>query len=198
MSRTPAPPLWSTVTIAEHTFQLLNFDHPRIAARVLGDIDAGMAVYYDRRWATTERFCRFLVAEPAWVAGRTVLVLGAGVGLETLVIGSLCTQLYINDLAPGALELCAWQLRRNSITDFVCLPGRYEDLALPPVDLLVGCFLVYNRDTAQAMRQLLARRTPPVLLINDNMPVMRQLVRKTTRLVRPLLRPDDTICLLFA
>jgi hypothetical protein len=197
MPRTPSPRLWSTLSLAGHRFQLLNLDHPQIAACILGDLDAGIAVYYDRRWDLTTRFCRFLLAHPAWVAGRSVLVLGAGIGLETLVIGRLCTRLYLNDRAPGALDLCAQQLRWNGITDFTCLPGSYETLALPPVDLLVGCYLVYNRDTAAAMRQLLARRTPPVLLSNDNLLSWQSLLRETRRPHRPLLPPDDFPCLLF-
>jgi predicted nicotinamide N-methyase len=163
----------------------------------MGDLDAGIAVYYDRRWAVTDRCSRFFLAEPTWVADRTVLVLGAGVGLETLVIGRLCHRLYINDLAPAALQLCTLQLRRNGIRHVTCLPGRYEHLVFPPVDLIVGCFLVYNRDTGAAMQQLLTRRTPPVLLMNDNMPCFRALVRKTSRQVRSLLPPDDTPCCLF-
>jgi predicted nicotinamide N-methyase len=197
MSQAPFPPLWLSVDIAEHCFRLLNLDHPEISARILSDIDAGTAVYYDRRWSLTDRFCRFLLAEPAWVAGRTVLVLGAGVGLETLVIGRLCDQLYINDLSPVALELCAWQLSQNGMGEVTCLPGRYEHLVLPPVDLLVGCFLVYSRDSASAMRHLLERRTPPVLLMNDNTASLRTLVRRTSRQVRSLLPTGDIPCLLF-
>ena len=123
MPRTPPPHLWSSYTLAGHRFQLLNPDHPEIAARVLGDLDAGIAVYYDSRWDLTTQFCRFLLTHPTWVAGRSVLVLGAGIGLETLVIGRLCTTLYVNDRAPGALDLCAQQLRQNGITDFTCLCG---------------------------------------------------------------------------
>ena len=197
MFRSLAPSMWCSVDLAGRCFQALNLDHPRIAVRIMDDLDAGVAVYYDRRWAVTDRCCRFFLAEPAWVTDRTVLVLGAGVGLETLVIGSLCRRLYINDLAPAALTLCTLQLRRNGIRNVTCLPGRYEHLALPPVDLIVGCFLVYNRDTGAAMRQLLARCTPPVLLMNDNMSCFRTLVKKTSRQVRSLFPPDDIPCLLF-
>ena len=192
------PPLWHTVTIATHSFQVLNLDHPRITARIIDDMDAGVEVYYDRRWAATERFSRFLLANPGWVGNRSVLVLGAGIGLETLVIGQLCQTLYINDLAPAALELCGWQLRRNGITDFSCLPGRYETLQVPPVDLIAGCFLVYNRETATAMRQLLARCAAPVLLMNDPMPDWHTLMREVARPRRSLLPPDDDPCILFS
>jgi hypothetical protein len=197
MPRTPSPRLWSTYTLAGQRFQLLNLDHPEITSRVLGDLDAGIAVYYDNRWDLTTRFCRFLLAHPAWVSGHSVLVLGAGIGLETLVIGRLCTTLYVNDRAPGALDLCAQQLRQNGITEFTCLCGSYETLELPQVDLLVGCYLVYNRDTAAAMRQLLARYTSPVLLCNGNLLSWQSLLRETTRPYRALLPPDDFPCLLF-
>jgi predicted nicotinamide N-methyase len=197
MRQSMTPPLWLPQDVAGRRFQILNLDHPHIAAHVMEDLDTGVQVYYDQRWQVTHRFCHFLLAEPAWVTDRTVLVLGAGVGLETLVIGSLCHNLYINDLAPHALALCTQQLRQNGCTHFSCLPGRYEHLSLPVVDLIVGCFLVYNRNTATAMRQLLTRPTPPILLVNDNMPVFRRLLRQVARPHRFLLPPDDIPCLLF-
>ena len=197
MSQTPAPPYWRSVTLAGYSFQLLNLDHPQVSARILGDLDAGIAVTYDQRWDVTARFGNFLLANPHWMAGRTVLVLGAGVGLETLVIGRFCHHLYLNDVAPAALALGAEQLRRNGMAHFTCLCGRYETLPLPPVDLLVGCYLVYSRDTAAAMRQLLARSTPPMLLSNDNLLSWQALLRSTRRPYRPLLSPDDFPCVLF-
>src|SRR5262245_36545928 len=197
MPQTPPLRLWSTCTLAGNHFQLLNPDHPEIAAHVLADLAACIAVYSASRWDLTTQFCRFLLAHPAWISGRSVLVLGAGIGLETLVIGRLCTTLYVNDRAPGALDLCAQQLRQNEITDFTCLCGSYETLDLPPVDLLVGCYLVYNRDTAAAMRQLLTRHTPPVLLCNDNLLSWQALLRESKRPYRALLPPNDFPCLLF-
>ena len=197
MSQPPTRRYWHRISLDGHSFQLLNLDHPRVSARILGDLDAGIAVTYDRRWDVTARFGRFLLANPEWVADREVLVLGAGVGLETLVIGRLCHHLYLNDLAPSALALGAEQLQRNGMANFTCLCGRYEALPLPPVDLLVGCYLVYSRDTAAAMRQLLTRPTPPVLLSNDNLLSWQALLRATTRPYRRLLPPDDLHCVLF-
>lgn len=197
MPRATVPPLWHTISIVGQTFQLLNLDHPDITARIIEDIDAGVDVYYDRRWSVTERFCHFLLEQPTWVVERSVLILGAGIGLETLVIGRLCGKLYINDLAPAAIELCERQLCHNNITDVSSLPGRYETLDLPPVDLVVGCFLIYNRETVVAMQQFLQRCTAPVLLINDKMPMLHTLTNQTSRSHRFLLPPDDDPCILF-
>ncbi len=197
MSSTAPPSVWSPCTLAGQRFQLFNLDHPRIAACVLGDMHAGVAVYYDQRWDITTRFCRFLLAHPTWVADRAVLVLGAGLGLETLVIGRLCRTLYLNDRAPGALDLCVQQLRQNGITQVTCLCGSYETVELPPVDILVGCYLVYSRDTTASMRQLLARHTPPLLLSNDNLLSWQALLRETRRPYRLLVPPDDLPCVLF-
>lgn len=197
MSQAPELPYWHSITLDGHSFQLLNLDHLEISTRILGDLDAGITVTYDYRWDVTARFGSFLLANPEWVAGRTVLVLGAGVGLETLVIGRLCRHLYLNDLAPAALALSAEQLQHNGIAHFTCLCGRFETLPLPPVDLVVGCYLVFSRDTAAAMRQFLARATPPVLLINDNLLNWQSLLKTTRRPYRLLLPPDDLPCVLF-
>ncbi len=156
-----------------------------------------MAAYYDNRWDVIERFCRFLIDNPQWVSGRRVLVPGAGVGLETVVIGSLCGQLYINDIAPTAPELCGMQLHRNGVHAFEVVPGSYETIPLPPVDLIAGCYLVYDSHTADAVARLLARAPAPVLLMNDNMEVFQRLVRAAPRPARPLLPPDELPCLLF-
>jgi hypothetical protein len=48
------------------------------------------------------------------------------------------------------------------------------------------------------MQRFLARPTPPVLLVNDNMPVFRQLLRHTVRPHQALLSANDFPCLLFA
>ena len=58
MPRTPLPHLWSTVTLARHRFQPLNLDHPQIAARILGDLEAGIAVYYLLSWQALLRETR--------------------------------------------------------------------------------------------------------------------------------------------
>jgi len=189
--------LWIPFKIAHFNFQLLNLDHPCIETDILDEIEAGVDVYYDRRWTVTEAFCHFLIEQPEWVADRSVMVLGAGIGIETLVIGRLCKKIYINDLAPTALDLCARQLRKNGMGNVELLPGRYEAIDCPPVDIIVGCYIVYNPDTAKALKQFLNLCPCPILLMNEYMSSLQTLLKTTSRRNRSLLSEEPYLCILF-
>jgi len=190
-------PLWIDIKLGQFLFHVLNLDHPDVEAVILSEMNSGVDVYYDRRWEVTEVFCRFLISDPAWVTNRSVLVIGAGVGLETLVIGRFCKKMILNDLAPVALNLCARQLRKNRIFHFELMPGRFETLDYPIVDIVIGCFLVYNADTALTMTHFLARCAHPVLLMNEGVPRFRKLVKKYPRETRCLFEKNGFVCILF-
>ena len=176
----------------------LNLDHPEVVAKVIEEIDAGVDVYYDNRWEATECFCRFFLEEPHWVRDLRVLVLGAGVGMEAVIVGSLCKRLLVNDLAPVALELSAEQLRENGVHNFDLLSGRYETLAFEHVDIAVGSFLVYDADTASAMKTFLDRHAAiPLILVNDTMPDFRGLLATTVRPWRDLTSIEGVRLVLF-
>ena len=172
---------WHTINLGGDDLKLLNLEHPDIHNRVIAEIEAGVDVYYDRRWEATEQFGRLLYARSEIVAGKSVLILGAGVGLEAIVIGGFCEKLWINDLAPVSIELCSEQLEENDITGYGVLPGHYETLHLPDVDLIVGCFLVYDRKTRGAMSQLLRDTDTPILLVNEELDAFRSLMRTPPR-----------------
>jgi predicted nicotinamide N-methyase len=175
--------LWYELEIADELIQLMNLEHPEVHRRVIAEIDAGIDVYYDSRWKATEQFGRLLFDQPELVAGRSILIVGAGVGLETVIIGKLCRKLYLNDLAPVSLELCIEQLERNGLTDVSVLPGRFEAVDLPDVDLIVGCFVIYERETREAMETLLGQTEVPVLLVNEELDAFRSLMQSTRRAV---------------
>jgi predicted nicotinamide N-methyase len=180
-----------------YTLFVLNLDHPEIEAAIIKEIESGVDVYYDRRWEITKDFCQFLIEQPHWVEDRSVLVLGAGIGMETLIIGRLCRKIYLNDRAPVALELCARQLERNGIDRFEVIPGRYEAIPVPPIDIVAGCNIVYNPDTSAAMKRFLNQHNGPVLLMNEPMPGFTKLVKTTTRKTRFVLREDTHSCVLL-
>jgi len=189
--------VWIETKLGNQTFHLLNLDHPDIEDAIVSEIDSGVDVYYDQRWNVTEKFCQFLVDQPEWVIDRSVLVLGTGIGMETLLIGRLCQKIYLNDLALIALDLCARQLRKNGINNFELLPGRYEGIDIPPVDIVIGCYLVYNQETIKAMRQFLKSCSSPVILMDEPNTSFQRFVRATNRKTRHLLSESEFSCILF-
>ncbi len=169
--------LWSEVLIGDERYIWMNLDHPAIEQRILAEMDAGIAVYYDRRWETTGVFSEWMVGHPEVIRGKRVLVLGAGVGVETLIIGRHCRHVWINDLAPVALELCAEQLEQNGIKNYSMLPGRFEELDLPEVDLVVASFLIYNNETLQPIRAFIQRNTAPLIVVNERLKPFRKFLK---------------------
>ena len=190
-------PKWIQKTIENQVFRMLNPDHPEINSLVMDDIDSGVDVYYDQRWSETELFCRFLLSHPQWLSGRSILVLGAGMGMEALVAGRLGNKLYLNDYSKVALALNAMQLKENGITAVELLPGRYEKMKLPDVDMAIGCFLVYNDETLAAMRTFIEQYAGRLILMNGDMPAFNQLCASTDRRTETLFTDKKSRCVLF-
>ena len=187
--------MWKLYTASTHTFEVLDLEHPKVSADILGDIRAGTEVYYDRRWQASERLCAWLLENPGLLKGKRVLVLGCGVGLESLAACALSAHVHLNDLSPVALRLSAAQLERNGLSNYDLLPGPYEALELPPIDLALGSFLIYNKNTRTAMQTLLAKTSVPVWVCNDTMPAFTKLLKQTGRQVEMLVRWEDAVCL---
>lgn len=164
-----AEELWKKTAIGENQFFLMNLDHPFVEARVIAEMESGVDVYYDRRWGATGILTQWMAQNLPYFQEKRVLALGAGVGAETLILGKYAEHIWINDLAPAALELCAEQMEKNDLANFTNLLGRYEDLALPEVDLVVGGFLIYNDDTLAAMEAFLASHAGDVILVNERL-----------------------------
>ena len=169
--------LWQDAQIGQEHYTLMNLEHPHAEARVRSDMDAGVAVYYDRRWSITKVLAAWLLENVAVFRGKRVLVLGAGIGVETLVLARHGAHVWVNDLAPAALELCVEQLKQNGLHNYTQLLGRYEALELPEVDLVVAGFLIYNKDTLAAMRTFLAHHHGDVLLVNERLKAFRSFLK---------------------
>ncbi|MGZ0657506.1 methyltransferase domain-containing protein [Coraliomargarita sp. W4R53] len=169
--------LWQDTRIGQEHFTLMNLEHPKVEARVRSDMEAGIEVYYDRRWSITQVLTDWLLKNMEVFRGKRVLVLGAGVGAEALVLARHAQHVWVNDLAPAALELCAEQLNKNGLHNYTELLGRYETLEFPQVDLVVAGFLIYNKDTLTAMRAFLASHQGDVLLINERLKQFRSFLK---------------------
>lgn len=169
--------LWEETSIGQEQYTLMNLEHSHVEALVRSDMDAGVAVYYDRRWSITTVLTAWLLEHVDVFRGKRVLVLGAGVGAEALVLARHAEHVWVNDLAPAALELCAEQLNQNGLHNYTELLGRYEAIDFPEVDLVVAGFLIYNKDTLAAMRAFLARHQGDVLLVNERLKAFRSFLK---------------------
>ncbi len=167
-----APKNYKNHKVGGETFALLDLDCRDVEVRVLEEMDAGVQVYYDRRWGATGIFSEWALAKEnrGKFEGKNILALGAGIGLETLVFAKLGAHVWLNDLAPVALEMCVEQLEANGLTNYTVLLGKCEEVPLPKtLDLAVGCFFIYNKTTAAAMSGFLERFPKEVILVNENL-----------------------------
>ena len=162
--------------IGKDYFHLMNLKHPRVEKEVMAEMEAGVDVYYDRRWEVTATLTEWLSKNLNLFRDKKALILGAGVGAETLILSKYAEQIWINDLAPTAIDLCAEQLEKNQLRNYTPLIGTYETLDLPKVDLVVASFLIYNDETFQAMRAFLRQHQGKVILMNERLAPFPQLL----------------------
>jgi predicted nicotinamide N-methyase len=160
-------------------------------------MDSGVEVYYDRRWGLTQEFCGFVHEVPELFKDKDIFVAGAGIGAEAVVVGNLAKKLYINDLAPVALDYCARQLLQNGISNFEKIEGSYGEIGIPDVDLTVACFCVYNSPTMKAMKSLIEKCKCPILIVNDPLPAFVRLLKAVKRARRPVVSEERFPCYLF-
>ena len=164
-----ADELWTSENVGGEEFQLMNLEHSSVDERVMVEMEAGVDVYYDRRWLATAVLTDWLGEHRELFEGKKVLALGVGVGEESLLLGKYGEHIWLNDLAPVSLELCAEQMEENGLSNFTLLAGRYEQLKLPKVDLVIGGFLIYNEDTCAAMEAFLKEHQGKVILVNERL-----------------------------
>jgi len=189
--------IWTTQTFKNHKFKLLDLDHPEIEKDILGEIKSGVDVYYDRRWGLTQEFCEFLYEIPEFLENKNILIVGAGIGAETVVIGSMAKKLYINDLAPVALDFCAKQLLENGICNFETIPGSYGTMEIPDVDLAVACFCVYTAETMRSMQSFIERSGSPVLVVNETLSSFVRLLKSAKRKRKRFVSEERFPCYIF-
>ena len=189
------PPLFSPTRIGTTTFALMNLNHPRVEKEIMAEMSQGIDVYYDRRWETTGILTEWLAQNIDLFRDKRVLILGAGVGAETLILGRHASHVWINDLAPTAVTLCQEQLVKNGIHNATSLPGRYEQLDLPEVDLIVASFLVYNNETYHAMSAFMDEHQGEIILVNERLAPFPKLLSERPH--RILFEKDAALGVIF-
>jgi len=189
---------WIKTEVGGERFKLIDLDDRVVEERIMEEMGAGVSVFYDRRWEITAYLTDWLGKHRELYEGKDVLVLGAGVGAETLLLGKLAKRIWINDLAPVSIELCLEQLAQNGLKNVTALPGRYENLDLPQVNLTVASFLVYDAETRASMKDYLNDLKVSgwqLILMNEKLPDFTALLKEEPHEV--LFEKEGALCVRF-
>lgn len=189
------PPLFKPYLIGSETFALMELKHPQVEQEIIAEMSQGIDVYYDRRWATTGVLTEWFAQNTDLFLGKRVLIIGAGIGAETLILGRHASHIWINDISPTALILCQEQLKENGIENATSLVGRYEELDLPEVDLVVASFLVYNDDTYRSMSTYMDQHQGNLILVNERLAPFPKILKEREH--RILFEKGAAVCAHF-
>jgi len=121
-------------------------------------------------WESAVGLARHLAAHPELVAGKTVLELGAGVGLPGLVARSLGAEVWQTDHQPGALSLLRINAADNGLPPPQTFLADWRSWNHPTrYDVVLGADILYERAMHFYLETLFPRCLAPngTLLISD-------------------------------
>lgn len=112
-------------------------------------------------WTSAVGLARRLAAEPALVRGKTVLELGAGVGLPGMVAQALGAKVTQTDYQADALNLARINAYRNGVEGISYLFADWREFSpVETYDMVIGSDVLYERtlhaDVARILRGVLA------------------------------------------
>lgn len=97
-------------------------------------------------WESAVGLARFLAADPAQVAGKRVLELGAGVGLPGIVAQALGAQVWQTDHQKGALQVAQENARQNGVGGIQQFLADWRGWSHSTrYDILLGADILYER-----------------------------------------------------
>lgn len=116
------------------------------------DGSAGAAPYWARVWPAAQVLCRFLAADPALYRNRTVLEIGAGLGLPSLLCATEAAAVWCTDLSPQMQPFVQAAAAANGFTHVQV--GRFDwnqDTDYPGADLVLMADLGYDPRSLQGL-----------------------------------------------
>ncbi len=97
-------------------------------------------------WEAAVGAAEHLEANPALVAGKSVLELGGGLGFAGMVAQSLGGRVCQTDHQPGALTIARWNAQKNGITEIEYRIADWRDWNhKKKYDVILGADILYER-----------------------------------------------------
>lgn len=157
-----------TVTVAEHTFQLLlpadpdqvfyHLEYHPEAASELGDDP-----YWAQLWPTSLRLAECIL-KTKWTLPARAIELGCGVGLTGLAALAAGMQVTFSDYNPLAVELAVENARCNGF-ESSGLVLDWRDPPRQPFDVLLASDVIYDRKLHAPLLGTLESLTTPASIV---------------------------------
>lgn len=91
-------------------------------------VDTG-DLYWAKVWPASIALSRFLHTNTDYIKDKTILELGAGLGLPSLTAAASARQIYCSDLSPEAMRIVTASAKHNNITNVQCAVYKWQQPA---------------------------------------------------------------------
>lgn len=124
-------------------------------------LSCGEGNYWHVTWPTAVLLARCLAtpARQRTLAGKQVLVIGCGAGLEAMVLAKLGAVVSVLDHIPAALDLVARNCALNQLapvtTHACCWQDAHALRRLPAYEVVIGSDVLYDTMAARGVARLL-------------------------------------------
>lgn len=101
--------------------------------------------FWARVWPSALGMCQFLEANTAFILGKRVVELGAGLGLPSLLSAHFAKEVLCTDCSTEAMELVCQSVALNKLRNVKCACFNWHSQeALPAFDVLLLSDINYN------------------------------------------------------
>jgi predicted nicotinamide N-methyase len=114
--------------------------------------------YWSRLWPSGIALAQWLMAEPERVEGRSVLELGAGLGLPSLVAAPYAKHLVISDHIPEALTWMDHNLRALGLENVECQLINWHHHPIPRADVILMSDVGYDPSDFDRLQDLVSKQ----------------------------------------
>lgn len=124
-------------------------------------------------WPAAFVLAEWLIVEPSLVAGKSVLEIGAGVGLPGLTARRLGAQVTQTDYQPCSLMLTEMNALQNGITDIARFQADWRSFPeAGSFEVILGADVLYSRELRPALSALFAEhlQSDGLVVLADRLP----------------------------
>lgn len=111
--------------------------------------------YWSQVWPSSIALADHILGEENSFRNRSVLELGAGLGLPSLVAARLARQVTCSDIQPAAMEIAALSAQIHQLHNFSTAVLDWAQRPLPPADILLLSDVNYQPGGFGAIRDLI-------------------------------------------